>query len=142
MGRILAVDPGKKRVGLALSDALKMIASPFKLLNFENQEKLVQELCSVIREKDVERVVIGFPVREDGQESTGCEEAKQLLELLKKENIDAVLWDERYSSKIAQGILRESGIKAKNAKGKLDALAASVLLENYLAFYKRNNTTL
>ena len=138
MGRILAIDPGKKRVGLALSDLLKMIATPLKLLYIENREKLVQELITIIKEHNVERVVIGFPVREDGEESPGCEDARHLLGLLQDKDIDAVLWDERYSSKIAQNILRESGIKAKNSRDKLDAVAASVLLENYLTYYKRN----
>ena len=136
MGRILAIDPGKKRVGLALSDPLKMFASPFKLIRYENQAKLLKEICAIIIEKDVEKVVIGFPVREDGKEGPGCDDSRQLLSVLQKKDIDAVLWDERYSSKIALGILRESGIKAKNAKDKLDAVAASVLLENYLAFLK------
>jgi putative Holliday junction resolvase len=138
MGRILAIDPGKKRVGLAVSDLMKIIASPLQLLSFENQEKLLEELLAVIKAQNVEKVVIGFPVREDGEESPGCEDARQLAQLLQDHNIDVVLWDERYSSKIAQNILRESGITAKNSKNKLDAVAASVLLENYLTYYKQN----
>jgi putative Holliday junction resolvase len=117
-----------------------MIASPFKLLKVTSLEHLVQELLQIIKEQNVERVVIGFPVREDGQESPVCKNARELLKELEDKDIDALLWDERYSSKIARNILCESGIKTKNSRDKLDAVAASVLLENYLAYYKRNQS--
>lgn len=134
MGRLLSVDLGKTRVGLALSDPLKMVASPFKQLPFTNEQTLLEDICAIVSEKNVEKVIIGFPVREDGKEGEGCEDARQFLQALQKRDINAVLWDERYSSKIAMGILRESGVKVKNSKDKLDALAASVLLENYITF--------
>jgi putative holliday junction resolvase len=134
VGRILAVDLGKKRVGFALSDPLKMLASPYKQIPFTGAQNLLKDMCAVVSEKDVETVVISFPVREDGKEGDGCEDARWFVSELKKKGINAVLWDERYSSKIAMGILRESGVKEKNSRDKLDALAASVLLENYLAF--------
>ncbi|MBN2533301.1 MAG: Holliday junction resolvase RuvX [Spirochaetales bacterium] len=123
-------------MGLALSDPLKMLASPYKQIPFTNQEDIIETICSIVSENNVEKVIIGFPVREDGKEGEGCEDARQFLNALQKRDISALLWDERYSSKIAEGILRESGVKAKNQKDKLDALAASVLLENYLAFIK------
>lgn len=138
MGRILSVDLGKIRVGLALSDPMKMFASPYKQLLFTNQANLIEDICTIVSEKNVEKVIIGFPVREDGKEGEGCDDARQLLHALQKKNIDARLWDERYSSKIAKGILRESGIKTKNFKDKLDAVAASVLLDNYLTFIQHS----
>jgi putative Holliday junction resolvase len=140
LGRILSVDLGKMRVGLALSDPLKIVASPYKQLPFTNQENLVKDICSIVSEKNVEKVIIGFPIREDGKEGEGCEIAREFLQALQKKNINALLWDERYSSKIAMKILREKGIKAKKSKDKLDALSASVLLENYLSFIQNEGT--
>lgn len=136
MGRILSIDPGTKRVGLALSDPLKILSSPLQFLPYINQETLIDDICRIVKEKNVETVVIGFPVREDGEEGEGCEYARQVLHALQKRDINAVLWDERYSSKIAQNFLHETGINTRNSKGKIDSAAASVLLENYLAYIK------
>ena len=132
MGRILAVDPGEKRVGLALSDPLKMIASPYAIIPFHSSGDLVERLKAVISDKDIDTVVVGLPVREDGAFGPGCALARELADLLEACGINTVLWDERYTSRIAESILRESGIKTKNMKDKKDKIAASLLLENYL----------
>ncbi|MBA7690409.1 putative pre-16S rRNA nuclease [subsurface metagenome] len=71
MGRLLAVDPGTRRVGLALSDPLQIIASPFSTIPFKNDKKFIKDLLRIIKDKDVETVIIGLPLKE-----------KELAELL------------------------------------------------------------
>ncbi|MBN1698684.1 MAG: Holliday junction resolvase RuvX [Spirochaetales bacterium] len=136
MARALSIDLGTKRVGFALSDPLKMIASPYDMVHFSTDEDLVRTIESIVKEKDVDIVIIGLPIREDGREGKGCEESRKLADKLKEKNITVVLWDERYSSKIAESILKECGVKQKNSKKRIDSLSASILLENYLQSLK------
>ena len=132
MGRWLAVDLGTKRIGLALSDPLKMIASPLKTIPFAGQAALVRELLQLVREQEVERVIIGLPLREDGTEGPGCTRARQLAGSLGAAGVDARLWDERYTSVHAEELLREGGLNRKKAGDRIDRIAASILLEDYL----------
>jgi putative Holliday junction resolvase len=136
MGRILAVDLGTKRVGFALSDPLKMIASPFEMIYYSTEDELIKTILSIAEDKKVDTVVIGLPIREDGIEGKGCEESRKLAERLQNKNIAVVLWDERYSSKIAESILKECGVKYKKSKQRIDSISASVILENYLQSLK------
>jgi putative holliday junction resolvase len=132
MGKILAIDLGTKRVGLAISDSLKMIASPLSIVPFTNMDDLVSRLIKVIADNAIEKTIIGLPIREDGTEGAGCIASKKLEEKLESKGADALLWDERYSSKIAEYYLRECGVKHKDTKDKLDSLSACVLLDSYL----------
>jgi len=132
MGRILAIDLGEKRVGLALSDLLKILASPFKTITYSSLKHLLTQIKEIIREFNVEKVVIGLPVREDGKEGSGCMLSRRFLDILQRDNIQAELWDERYSSKLAQRVLHEHGLKIKNNKEKIDKIAASYILDSYL----------
>jgi putative Holliday junction resolvase len=132
MGKILAIDLGTKRVGLAVSDPLKIIASPLSIIPFTNMDSLVSRLLVILADNSVEKTIIGLPIREDGTEGAGCIASKKLEDKLRENGIDTVLWDERYSSKIAGYYLRECGIKSRDSKDKLDSLSACVLLDSYL----------
>lgn len=137
MGRILAVDLGTKRVGFALSDPLKIISTPYTMIPFTTENNLINEIRKLVKEKEIETVVIGLPIRENGNEGTACEKARIISERIAAYKISVILWDERYSSKIAEKILREYGIKHKNSKSKIDSLSASILLESYLQSLNR-----
>jgi putative Holliday junction resolvase len=132
MGKLLAIDLGTKRVGFAISDPLKLISTPMSILKFTTMDALLGDIKKIVTAQNVEKVIIGLPIREDGIEGPGCDVSRKLAKMLEVENIESVLWDERYSSKIAEYYLRECGIKHKNTKDKLDSLSASVLLESYL----------
>ena len=132
MGRILAVDLGTRRVGLALTDPLRLIASPCSSLSFRGEARLAAELLALVSEKGVERVVIGLPIKEDGTEGEGCRRARSLARRLEDRGVGVVLWDERYSSREAQEALRQMGFSGKRSVGRVDALAASLILEDYL----------
>ena len=137
MGKILAIDMGTKRIGIAISDPLRMISSPFSIIQFTGADELVKQIKEIAKKNDVNKIIIGLPIREDGNEGPGCIVSKKMGERLRNEGFDTILWDERYSSKIAEYYLRECGIKHKDTKDKLDSLSASVLLESYLQFLNK-----
>jgi putative Holliday junction resolvase len=133
MSRILAVDLGSKRVGLAITDPLRMIASPFKTLPYRSEKQLVADLLAVIGANAVETVVIGLPLHEDGGESEGCTRSRTFAAKLNRRGVDTVLWDERYTSRDAEESLKRCGLDRRRALSKIDSLAASYILEDYLA---------
>jgi putative Holliday junction resolvase len=132
VGRILAVDPGTRRVGLAMTDPLQLIASPLRAVDFTGEGRLAEQLLALIREQAVERVVVGLPIREDGSEGEGCKRARSLARRLERGGVEVVLWDERYSSREAESALREMGLTRKRATGRIDPVAAAIILEDYL----------
>jgi putative Holliday junction resolvase len=132
MGRILAVDPGTRRVGLAMTDPLQLIASPLRSIEFASEGKLVKDLLVLIRAREVERVVVGLPIREDGTEGEGCLRARSLAGRLREAGVQVTLWDERYSSREAESSLREMGLNRKQSIGRIDQIAAAIILEDYL----------
>jgi putative Holliday junction resolvase len=133
MSRILAVDLGSKRVGLALTDPLKMIASPFKTLHYRSEKQLVADLLAVVEANAVETVVIGLPLHEDSTESEGSTRSRSFAAKLNRNGIDTVLWDERYTSRDAEESLRRCGLDRRRALAKIDSIAASYILEDYLS---------
>jgi putative Holliday junction resolvase len=132
VGRILSVDLGTKRVGLALSDPGKRIASPFDTIEFTTFARIADRLRDVCAQKDVELVVIGLPLREDGSEGEGCTRARLLEGRLAAMDIRCRLWDESWSSREAEDILKSTGKNRKQAAGKTDAVAASLVLKDFL----------
>jgi len=131
--RILAIDYGTKRVGLALTDPLLTFAYPFKTLL--NNKNLWKQLKEVMDEKGVTKIILGYPIREDGKESILIPEINKFKEKLKKMfNIDIILWDEIYTSKIAEKRIIETRTKKKDRrdKGLIDSNAAAIMLQEYL----------
>jgi putative holliday junction resolvase len=131
-GRILGVDLGTRRVGLALTDSLQVISSPYATLPMSSEGALVERLQQICREQDVRTVVIGLPTSADGTEGPGCARSRRLAGLLESSGIRAELQDESWSSRDAEKILREVGKTRRAAKEKIDAVAASLILRDYL----------
>jgi len=132
VGRVLAGDLGTRRVGLALTDPLKLIASPYGTLRFTGEERLAQELQALAAEKGVERVVVGLPIREDGSEGEGCRKSRSLAQRLEAAGLAVSLWDERYSSCQAESSLREMGFDRRRAVHRVDPVAAAIILQDFL----------
>ncbi len=133
-GRVLAIDYGAKRVGLALSDPMQIIATPYKTI--PNDEILIQTLLTIIKEEEVSAVILGDPMNDEG--SAGDVRKKifefkaQLETAIGKE---VALWDERFSSSIASERIIQSvkGKHKRRDKSLIDKNAAAVILEEYLA---------
>jgi putative Holliday junction resolvase len=133
VGRVLAVDTGTRRVGLAITDPLGMICSPLATIPFVSESGLARSLTALARGKDVTLIVIGLPVSADGSEGEGCARARRIRDRLLAEGLACELWDESWSSRDAEEILRETGKSRRSAGGRVDAIAASLILSDYLA---------
>lgn len=132
MGRILGIDHGDKRLGLALSDPLHMIASPFKTLTVISTEQILADLRSIIVEKEVEALVIGLPLGMKGQETEQTKHVRQFADLLKNEGYRIYFEDERLSSISAKRSLHDQNIRTGHNKKSVDRTAAAILLQQYL----------
>lgn len=131
--RILALDHGTVRVGVAVSDELKMIARPLEFIPAEPFPEFADRLKTLIREQQVDLIVVGLPRNMDGTYGEAAAKVRVFLAALK----DVILipirtWDERLTTVSASKALRSGGTKAVNQKGKIDAAAAAVLLQSYL----------
>jgi len=138
-GRILAVDFGLKRAGLAISDPMQIIARGVETVQYKSRQALVQRLVAIIRENEVVRVVMGLPRHMDGSEGEMAKLARDLMrELAARVPIPIVAWDERLSSVQAARALREMGISSRATKrGEVDRMAAVFILQSYLDSLKR-----
>ncbi len=138
MGRILAVDLGSRRIGLAITDPLKMIASPFKTLAYRSDRQLLAELVGIVNNNAVELVIVGLPLREDGSENEVCQRSRNFADRLRGRGIQTIVWDERYTSREAEESLRKMGLDRKRALDSIDRIAASYILEDYLAQMRKS----
>lgn len=136
--RLLAIDFGKKRIGIAVTDPLNLFAYP--LITISNDTKFWDNLLKIISEYHVVKLIIGYPLKENGDESLSSKEVLKFQEELeKKSNLPIELMDERYSSEIArQRIIKTVPSKKKRRdKTLLDKNAAAVILEDYLNIMKK-----
>ena len=136
--KILAVDLGKARTGLALCDEGEILASPAGVITQYNREKLVGEVAQKARELGAREIVVGLPRNMDGSEGARAQKARKLAQTVQAVvPIPVEMWDERSTTVTAASILSENGTFGKKRKEKLDAVAATVILESYLR-YKHN----
>ncbi len=132
MGRILGVDLGTRKAGLALTDPLHLIGSPLATIPVESESSVVERIAELCAQRDVERVVIGMPYQADGTEGEGCARARRVQRKLIERGIDAVLQDESWTSRDAESALRETGRNMRTARKRIDEVAASLILQDYL----------
>ena len=132
-GRVLGVDLGARRVGLALTDPLRMISSPFATIPMGSEGELARTIARLCKEHDVSLVVFGLPLSADGSEGPGCARARRIASTLSSLDIRTDLQDESWSSRDAEEILRETGKTRRAAREKVDAIAASLILRDYLS---------
>ena len=134
MSRILAIDYGARRVGLALSDPTRTLATGLPTLERKGGDAwLAGEVERMVRENDVAEVLLGHPLNMDGTRGPRAREVERFAELLRERlPIPVRLWDERLTTVRAQRVLRESGVKARAGKTRLDRLSAVLILQNYL----------
>lgn len=129
--RILAIDFGVKKFGLALSIPGFNIVEPLKTVDYD---KIWEELEKLIATQNIEKIVIGLPLRTDGSDDKTTEKARKFAdEVHKKFNLPVKLWDERYTTLNAESILKEHRKRLPREKGYIDKFAAAVILEEYLA---------
>lgn len=131
--RIVAVDYGTKRVGIALSDPLRLFAQPYGTFS---QDEAVARLTKLHAEEGIAVVVVGWPLTEDGETGIATQRVQQYINRLRNvlPGTQLIKWDERYTSILAKERLKEVGGRRKHRadKGRVDTVAAGIILQEYL----------
>ncbi|HAR62607.1 MAG: Holliday junction resolvase RuvX [Candidatus Margulisiibacteriota bacterium] len=136
MNRLLGIDYGEKRIGVALSDPLQIIASPFKVV--ANDNKAISEIKEIIKEYDVSEIVVGRPINLKGAETASTIKAREFKEKLEQEiSLPIAFWDERLSTKSANNALLEGNVSRGKRKQLVDKIAAVFILQSYMDCRKR-----
>ena len=132
MGRLLAIDYGDRRVGLALTDPLKMIASPYRTIINKNNTILIEEIERIIAAEDVELTIVGLPLGMAGQKTEQTKKVEEFVDKLTDRGIIIKYEDERWSSVAAKRSMKEQNIKSGYNKDLVDQTAAAIFLQQYL----------
>lgn len=133
MPRILALDYGERRIGIALSDEAGIIAMPFRTINALNREQALSEIGRICNEKKVFKIIVGMPLNMNGDKGTQAERASAFaLNIGKQLGIPVETWDERLSTRMAERTLISADVSRNKRKGVIDRLAAQIILQSYL----------
>ena len=132
MGRILGIDHGDRRIGIAVSDPLHLIASPKKTLFVKNKNEAIDLIIEIISEQEIEKIVIGLPFGMRGNETLQTQHVRDFGLLLEEKGYDVIYLDERLSSKSAKDALIKQNIKPSRQKHLVDQTAAALILQQYL----------
>ena len=131
--RILAIDHGTKRMGIAVSDELKMIAQPLEYILAEPFADFLARLKTIVREKEVELIIVGMPRNMDGSYGPAALKVQEFVAVLKDSIVTPIqTWDERLTSAQANRFLIEADVRRSKRKEKVDKTAAAILLQSYL----------
>ena len=139
--RLIGIDPGGKRIGIALSDENKIVATPYTTIIKENYRDLVDQIKKIVKEYDIDGIVIGNPINMDGTEGPSSQSAKDLAKNLSKDITENItLWDERLSSQGAFNLSNDLSINSSKKVRKLDENSAQFILQGVLDYYHNKNT--
>ena len=138
MKRVMGIDYGDARTGIAISDLLCSLVGSTTVIHSRNPEKTIEEICCLVKEHDVGELVMGFPRNMDGTEGPRAELYRAFAARLEETvGMPVKLWDERRTTVEAHQILSEHNYHGKKRKNTVDAVAASLILEGYLNFRNR-----
>jgi len=133
VARVLAVDYGEKRIGLAVSDELGITASPLMTLTRRSDDETVRQIAQLASKLRVAQIVVGLPRRTDAQEGEMERKVKAFAEKLRQAvSVPVVLFDERFTTRIAEQVLLEADLSRRKRKQVRDRLAAVILLQSFL----------
>ncbi|MBE6985494.1 MAG: Holliday junction resolvase RuvX [Ruminococcaceae bacterium] len=136
--RVLAIDYGDARTGIAISDALGMIVGQTTVIHSRNAKKTADEIAKLVKQVGAEKIVMGFPRNMDGSEGPRAELYREFAALVQEvTSMSVVLWDERRTTVEAHNILSAHNYHGQKRKNTVDAVAASLILEGYLSFLSR-----
>jgi putative Holliday junction resolvase len=132
MNRIIGIDFGLSKVGIAISDPSGIISMPLEVIRYKQQKDLVESLKRIASEKNVKTLVIGYPLSMNYKENKMTEIIDKFKSVMEKNNFDIHLEDERLSSQYAKKIMIQQNIKTGKNKEMIDVLSASIILQTYL----------
>jgi putative Holliday junction resolvase len=131
--RIIGIDYGRRRIGVAFSDPLRITAQPLTTVTVKSEGEAVRRVCEALAKEEVELIVVGLPVSLSG--GTGgqmADEIRKFARGLEKQGYQVVFEDERFTSAEAMDVMRQAGKKEKQMRGKTDMIAAQLILQGYL----------
>ena len=138
MKRIMGIDYGDARTGVALSDLLCSIVGSTTVVPSRNRDKAIADIVRMAKEQEVGRIVVGLPRNMDGSEGPRAELCREFAELLREATgLEIIMWDERRTTVEAHNSLSQHNYHGQKRKNTVDAVAASLILEGYLNFCKR-----
>ena len=136
---IMSVDLGKARTGIAVSDSSMQFAFPKDVITEYNTERLIEKLCAKALEYEAQRIVVGLPKNMDGSQGDRAQECTEIANKIgEKSGIETVLWDERCTTVTAHNYLNMNDIRGKRRKQTVDAVAATIILEDYMRSLDRS----
>ena len=139
--RLIGIDPGGKRIGIAISDENKIVATPYTTLTRENYADLLAKIKKIIDDNQIEGIVVGNPVNMDGTEGPSSQSAKDLAKNFSKDITENItLWDERLSSQGAFNQSSDLPINSSKKVRKLDENSAQFILQGVLDYFHNKNT--
>lgn len=141
--RVLALDVGERRVGVAVSDPLGLLARPVTVITRRSRQEDYCTIEELVAEYEASRVVVGHPLSMDGQVGPQAQRVERYAAgLAEKLSVPVVLWDERLSTAEAEQLMRESGETSRQIRGRVDAVAAAVILQSYLDAVEERERTI
>ena len=136
--KVLAIDYGDARTGIAISDLLCSIVGSTTVIHSRNPEKTLEEISRLVKENGVGQIVMGLPKNMDGTEGPRAEVCRPFADRVREATgLEVALWDERRTTVEAHNILSQHNYHGKKRKNTVDAVAASLILEGYLGFRGR-----
>lgn len=131
--KILSIDYGDVRTGIAISDIRGILASPFTVIKESYQPKLVGEIIKIVKDNNIGKIVIGLPRNMDGSYGYRCDECKALGDAIKNElDIEICYQDERLTTVMAHDVLSQNNVRGQKRKDTVDAVSAVMILQSYL----------
>ncbi|MBE7001775.1 MAG: Holliday junction resolvase RuvX [Ruminococcaceae bacterium] len=135
----MGVDFGDARTGIAVSDLLCSLVGTTTVIHSRNMEKTITQICAMVKDSDIGEIVVGLPKNMDGTEGVRAELCREFARKLEEATgLPVKMWDERRTTVEAHNILSAHNYHGKKRKDTVDAVAASLILEGYLAFCTRN----
>ncbi|MGM0378365.1 MAG: Holliday junction resolvase RuvX [Bacillota bacterium] len=139
--KILGLDVGDKKIGVAISDSLLLIAQGLKTISRDSDKKAIDEIVDIIKDKKVKKIVVGLPKHMNNTLGEQADKTKKFMDKLAKKikytdrldyNVDIFYFDERLTSRSAERLLIKGNVSRENRKKVIDKVAASIILQNYL----------
>lgn len=138
--KILAVDYGDARTGLAKCDKYESIATPVGTIAEWNREKCLNKVAEVVKNEQSELIVVGLPVNMDGSQGERADKCREFAKKLSEmTGVETVMWDERVTTVQAIGILNTTNVRGKKRKEVIDTVAATLILESYMEYRKKKS---
>ena len=131
--RVLGLDVGDKRIGLAISGGAGLLATPYSTIERRNQQRAIAAILEVVQAEEVGQIVVGMPLSLDGSVGSQAKRTLVFCDALESASpVPVETWDERFSSVEAERLLRQAGVSPSRNRARLDSSAAAVILQGYL----------